>query len=479
MILKYSLLTAFVCITYFLSYKGMKKTKDLKGFAIGNKDMNPYLIGLTMAASISSTATFVINPGFVYTHGLSAFFHYGIAASLGILVAFVLMTKKFRSFGDAKGALTIPDWIYHRYQSRQLSLFFAFINLLSVTFIVLILIGCSFLMMNLFDISQTTGLTIVLLFVFSYVLMGGTYSHAYTNAFQGFMMIFITLFLFIHGLKFFEGGFYESLAPFGEHFARAINPESNLYYSFFSVFVSGFIITFALMLQPHILTKVLYIKQDKDIKKFIITTVVSVLCFNLMLFIGFYAKLAGLDGIAQDKIVKEYIIFQYGTEYSVFITLTLLAAGLSTLDGILVAISTMVVKDIYLPFKNSEGNALKLSRYTLVVVGLISYVIALYPPQYIGLFAQKGVYGLAAASFVPIFFGTIFHKEFSAKSILFIAATGLATHLYLNIWGGFTNPAVSATYGIFTSTAIFVLIQLVNYAMKRTTIKQQEERVSS
>ena len=67
-IFKYALTALFVLLTFGLSYIGMKKTKDMKGYAIGNKDMNPYLIGITMAASIASTATFVINPGFVYVH---------------------------------------------------------------------------------------------------------------------------------------------------------------------------------------------------------------------------------------------------------------------------------------------------------------------------------------------------------------------------------------------------------------------------
>ncbi len=475
MILKYTLLSLFIFITYFLSYKGMKKTNDITSFAIGKKDMNPYLIGLTMAASISSTATFVINPGFVYTHGLSALLHYGITATLGILAAFLLMTKKFRKFGDKTGALTIPDWIFHRYQSRNLSLFFAFINLLSITFIVLILIGCSFLMMNLFDISQTTGLTIILIFVFSYVLMGGTYSHAYTNAFQGFLMLFIAIFLFSHGLKHFDQGFFKTLEGFGHGYASVINPSSNLYYSYFSVFVSGFIVTFALMLQPHILTKVLYIKDDRDVKKFITTTIIGVLCFSLMLFIGFYARIVGIDGVAQDKIVKEYILTEFGAHYSVVITLTLLAAGLSTLDGILVAISTMVVKDIYMPFKNSDQSALKLSRLTLIAIGLISYVIALYPPRYIGLFAQKGVYGLASASFVPLLFGTLYKGSIRVSTIFISSIIGLITHLYLNIWGGYDNPAVSATYAIFLSSITFLILRLIQKSTKTSYNKRSKE----
>ncbi|PCI44064.1 MAG: sodium:solute symporter, partial [Moraxellaceae bacterium] len=71
-IFKYLLVAAYVIVVYGLSWVGMRRTSDLKGFAIGNKDMSPYLVGITLAATISSTATFVINPGFIYTHGLSA-----------------------------------------------------------------------------------------------------------------------------------------------------------------------------------------------------------------------------------------------------------------------------------------------------------------------------------------------------------------------------------------------------------------------
>lgn len=461
MLFKFTLVGLFVAVTYYLSFKGMKKTKCLQSFAIGNKDMNPILVGLTMAASISSTATFVINPGFVYNHGLSAYIHYGIAASLGILTAFVLMTKKFLKHGEVNGALTLPDWIFHRFGSRAMSLFFAVINLLSITFIVLILLGCSFLMMSLFDIGQTTGLILVLLFVFSYVLIGGTYSHAYTNAFQGLMMVFIAMIVFVSGLKYFEGGFISSLQSVSENYALVFNPDSNLYFSFFSVFVSGFVITFALMFQPHIFTKVLYLKNEGDVNKFIATTFVSGLIFSLMLFVGFYARLSGLEGVAQDKVVATFITQEFGVEAGTVIALTMLAAGLSTLDGILVAISSMVVRDLYLPFSknndSSQKSALALSRYTLVIIGIISLVIALYPPKLIGLFAQKGVYGLAAASFVPMLFGTIMSRRLNAKLVFLCAVVGLFSHLYLNLFGGIANPAVSATYGIFLSTGIFFM----------------------
>ena len=470
---KYLITFAYAILVLWLSWVGMRRTHDLKGFAIGNKDMSAYVVGFTLAASIASTATFVINPGFIYVHGLSAFLHYGVSASLGILCAFIVLTRGFLKLGEEHQALTIPEWIYHRYQSHQLRLFFAFINLLSITFVVLILVGCSILMIGLFPVDQKQALVIILVFVFSYVLMGGTYAHAYTNTLQGVMMLFIALFLFFDGLTFLDGGFFSSILAVGENYGSAYNPDSNLYYDFFSVFVSGFIVTFALMLQPHILTKVLYLRGEHDIGKFIGTTVIVGFCFSLILAIGFYARFAGLEIDSQDAVVRDYLLFRFsdsmiGQYVLTFVFLTLLAAGMSTLDGILVSLSAMVINDIVTPLFGQVNNSLLWSRIILVIVGAIALALAWSPPPLIGLFAQKGVYGLAAASAAPILFGVLYKGKIPVSVVFIAAATGLLTHLILNLFLGVFNPAVSATLaiilsiGLVLSWLIFSRVKLVN-----------------
>ena len=457
-IFKYLVVGAYALLVYWLSWLGMRRTRSVEGFAIGNKDMSPYIVGITLAASISSTATFVINPGFVYTHGLSAYLHYGVAGSLGILTAFLVLTRGFLRLGESGAAVTIPQWIFYRYNHRGFSLFFAFINLLSITFVVLILVGCSLLVTGLFPIEQKTALVVVLVFVFSYVLMGGTYAHAYTNSLQGIMMMLVTAVLFVQGWKYFNGDFFGALRSIGEEYASAYNADSNLYSDFFSVFLSGFVITFALMLQPHILTKVLYLRSERDINKFIGTTVVVGSLFMLMLMIGFYARLSGLEVDAQDTVVREYLLQEFGSsvwgEYVlVFIFITLLAAGMSTLDGILVSLSAMVVNDIVQPLAGDRIDGLLLSRWVLVAVGVVGVVLAWTPPPLIGLFAQKGVYGLAAASLVPVLFGVLVRRHIPLWVVMGSAAIGLLLHLWLNLFSGVENPAVSATYAIFASLA--------------------------
>lgn len=397
----------------------------------------------------------------MYTHGLSAYLHFGVAASSGILAALLVLTKGFVRLGNSNGAITIPDWIYQRYQSRRLSLFFAFINLLSITFVVLILVGCSMLVSAMFPVSQQTGLLLVLLFVFSYVLMGGTYAHAYTNAVQGVMMLLIAAILAIGGLHYFDGGFVHSLERIGAEYASVYNSNSELYNSFFSVFAGGFLVTFALTLQLHILSKLLYLKRDGDSWRFIGTATVVGLVYSQMLLVGFYARLAGVDAPAQDAVLVTYLEFEYaasqwGQYLLPFVFVSLLAAGMSTLDGILVSLSAMVVNDIYRPLRphGSEHSGLWLSRWVLVAVGCIAAVLAWNPPPLVGLFAQTGVYGLAAALLVPILFGVLMRTTPPLWLVSIAALTGLGAHLVLNLLLGITNPAVSASVAILCSLGL-------------------------
>ncbi len=147
-------------------------------------------------------------------------------------------------------------------------------------------------------------------------------------------MLAVALLLFAQGLPLFEG-LSRRCAQLMTIMPRSII-QTSLYFSFFSVFASGFIITFALMLQPHILTKVLYLRSEADLGKFIATTVVVGFLFTLVLFIGFLQGFLGLEVSSQDAVVVEYLNHTLiGTDSSglllTFIMLTLLAAGMSTL----------------------------------------------------------------------------------------------------------------------------------------------------
>jgi SSS family solute:Na+ symporter/sodium/pantothenate symporter len=92
----------------------------------------------------------------------------------------------------------------------------------------------------------------------------------------------------------------------------------------------------------------------------------------------------------------------------------------------------------------------------LVAVGALGLALAWEPPPLIGLFAQKGVYGLAAASLVPVLFGVLVRRHIPLWVVVGAAGIGLGGHLLLNLGFGVENPAVSATWAIFAALAFGV-----------------------
>ena len=56
-----------------IAVRGARKTTNIQDFALGSLFFSPTAVGLSLAASMTSAATFIINPGFVSLYGWSGF----------------------------------------------------------------------------------------------------------------------------------------------------------------------------------------------------------------------------------------------------------------------------------------------------------------------------------------------------------------------------------------------------------------------
>lgn len=472
----WTLFLAYVVITSVLALRGLKKTTTLEGFAIGNKDMGPGLVGVTLAASVASTATFVINPGFVYAHGFSALLHFGVAATSGVTLGLIILSKGFRRLGDENHALTLPHWLGAHYKNGAMRTFFALLNLLlAISFVVLIVKGSALVMVATLGIGYATSVVVITLFVFSYIMVGGTYAHAYTNFFQGMLMVAVALLIVGSGLPLLSdgvGSFVDRIAAQDPNLVKAFNPASPLYHDVWGVLVTPFIIGFGLVCQPHILTKALYVRSERDLNRYLLVGASVGFIFASMLLAGLYARVTLPNLATQDAVMATYIQKAFSPMVGVPISVALLAAGMSTMDGILVSASSIAGNDLFLgavgrrlfPDATEEKRgllALSASRYILGAMGVAALVIALDPPVFVGLFAQFGVYGVVAASIAPVTFA-IFVNKVSGRDAFASAIAGVATHLglyiyYLAVAGrsfAQVNPSITASAGAVASVLL-------------------------
>lgn len=178
------LVTLYSAFILYFVVKGALKIKNMSDYAVGNITFSPYAVGLSLAASMTSAATFVINPGFIANYGLSGFISFGIIFPIASVTSLIVLTKSFRKYGDTIKALTLAQWIGTRYQSKRYSLFMAFLSLLLITFIVLIIVALTKVLSKSLNIDELYILISIVVFVFGYMMFGGANSMVYTNTIQ-------------------------------------------------------------------------------------------------------------------------------------------------------------------------------------------------------------------------------------------------------------------------------------------------------
>lgn len=476
------LVAAYVAVVLIFVVRGARSTKSIADYAVGSILFSPVAVGLSLAASMTSAATFIINPGFIALYGLSGVLSYAFVMPVAAMISLTILTKGFRKHGHIVKALTMSQWIGSRYGSPSYSLFFAFLSLLLVTFIVLICVGLTYVLAKTLNVNQLYVLIGIVVFIFGYMMYGGANSMVYTNTIQALIMIVVAFILLGSGYEHFKNGidvFLGELKTIDPNLVKWTNPKSYLFRDYFEIVFCQIVVGVAIVCQPHIITKSLLLKNEKDVNRYLITAVVIQMLFFLVVIAGLYARLTFPDltvnGVAMkmDGIIPAYVVAQFPVYVGLLVVLGLISAGISTLEGLIQALSTTITSDIIKPlfgkyfFNDEEKDKFKLvavNKVVIIVLGVasifISYEQIVHPNLSVGIFAQNGVYAFFAAAFVPILFGTF--MEVVPKAVP-VSASITAVIVHFSVYYGeitwymqvpVKNPAIAAALAIVASLCV-------------------------
>lgn len=481
------MLIAYMAIILILVIKGSLKTKSLKDYAMGSVQFSPFMVGLSVAAAMTSAATFIINPGIVAVYGWSAFISYGVFLPFAALTALVVLSKKFREHGENTGAQTLPQWIGNRFNSLALRNWFAYLSILLLTFLVLICVGLTQVISAALSANPILVLWITIAFIFGYMMFGGANIMVYTNTIQAIVMIVVALILLLSGLDNFNSGwfgFFERLNSIDPLLTSWKRPDSPLFRDYFEIIVAQMIIGFAVVCQPHIITKSMLLKSDKQVNKYLTVAVLVQTLFFLVVFAGFYARFMfpdlSVDGskLATDKIMSVFVVKRFPLMVSLLVIMGLLAAGISTLEGLIQSLSTTLVSDVFKPLFPSveESRWFWIHKLSIVFLGIATGFMSMQqlksPNFSVAMLAQNGVYAFFASAVVPIFCGLFFPKT-KASSLMFAAVFALVTHFsvyyfsltpYMQVQ--VKNPAIPASFGILVSALTVLVFEGINRIKK-------------
>ncbi len=503
-----ALLVVYALVVLFFVVKGAMKIKNITDYAIGNILFSPYAVGLSLAAAMTSAATFVINPGFIANFGISGVLSYGIVLPIAATISLIVLTKSFRKHGQTVKALSLAQWIGTRYHSRNYSFFMALLSMLLITFIVLIVVAIVSVIATALDANPIFVLTGLVVFVFGYMMYGGANSMVYTNTLQALVMLVVGFILLFSGLEHFSegiGGFFRKLADIDPLLVQPVNPESPLFRDYYEIIFAQLVIGIAIVVQPHIITKSLLLKKESDVNKFLFTAVTVELIFFFVVFAGLYARLAfpdlTLDGVPlrNDQIIPTYVVWLFsdtgmGAFVGLLVVLGLISAGMSTLEGLIQSVSTSITSDIVKPLVKKgmlkDHQLIFANKVAIVVLAMVTWVIArdqiLNPNLSVAILAQNGVYAYFSAAFIPVIFG-IFFKNIRTFIPFTASITAILVHftvyygmgIMVESWGldlGFftkfvvgtvKNPAIAASTAIVVSTVVALVLMVFDKNKKQ------------
>lgn len=457
------------------SSKYVRKTDSfLQEYFLGGRSLGGFVLAMTMVTTYGSASSFLSGPGAAYNEGLG-----WVLLSMAQLVTgyFVLMIlgKKFAIVTRQYKAVTIVDFLKERYQSKWVVILSA-ISILIFLFSAMSAqwIGGGRLIESLTGLPYLSSLLIFSVSILIYVIIGGFRSIALTDAIQGVVMVLGTLILLI-GVIIAGGGIPQIISDMAAENPNLITPfgaEGTLtpaYVSSFWVLVGVGVVAL-----PQIAIRTMSYKNSKSMHRAIIisTSVVGFIMLNMHLIGAF--SIPVLPGIEVGDTVMPLVAQEVLPNWLTGIVLAApMAAIMTTVNSLLLLVSSTIVKDVYLNYiqpKAPEKKVRSLSMGITAALGVIVILLSLNPPDLIIWLNLFSMGGLEATFIWPIVLG-LYWKTGNKYGALTSMIVGVTSYIIFENFYPQPFGMHSVVTAIVLSLIGYVVMSLITKEKVKTRIE--------
>ncbi|MBC7324437.1 MAG: sodium/proline symporter, partial [Moorella sp. (in: Bacteria)] len=316
------------------------------------------------------------------------------AQAVAFPMAWFLLAKRMRLMAEVRNVLSLPDAVAARYRSNGARFWMA----VALLFGVLGYLGTQVqamgvVMQTIFGIDLVTGALIGLAILTIYTMMGGILAGVYTDFFQGVIMIFASVGVFLWCMNV-GGGMTNISNNVALADPKLMGPWGGMpimtaltWYFLFAIGNAG---------QPHMATK-LYMTRDIYRLKWggFVSAVAYALCALLWMSLGLTMRSLVESGkhapLANPDLTATTFLMEYTPEVLAGIVLAgLMAAIMSTGNSFLNLGAAALVRDIPQAFGKKVENEVFWARLATLGLVVVSTFFALYMKT---LVALLGVFG--------------------------------------------------------------------------------------
>ncbi|MEE0420951.1 MAG: sodium/proline symporter PutP [Lachnospiraceae bacterium] len=477
---------AYLCMMLVVGAFYMKRNKNADDFFLGGRGLSGWVAALSAQASDMSGWLLMGLPGAVYALGTGQAW-IAIGLFIGTVLNWICISSRLRRYTiRANNSVTFPEYLENRFHDKKKVLLLISSIVIVIFFLVYTasaLAAGGKLFASVFGMDYTVALTIGAAVILAYTFMGGFMAVCTTDFIQGMLML-VGLLVVPIVAYFVMGPSNLSANLAASDVAGGVDSYLNLFHNGGKPYSAVDIISqigwgLGYCGMPHILTRFMAVKSEKELKKSRVIAIIWVaISLGMAVVIGvvgraylFPAILGSEGAVSTENVFIEMITKLFTSDIALpfvggIFLCGILAAIMSTADSQLLITASSASKDIYQGVINPKANdkkVLMISRGTVIVVAVVAYLIALDPNSSIMGLVSNAWAGLGAA-FGPTIVLSLFWKRTNLAGAVAGIVSGGATVIlwdYIPLAGGQTLGAATGLYSLVVGFAISLLLIVV------------------
>lgn len=458
-----------ILITYFaLTFGGGfllgRKPMDSESYFMSNRDLNTFRLFLTLIATNFSALFFLGFAAEGYRVGYSYYAMVAIGTSLAG-VGFYLIGQRAWSLGKEHGYITPVEIIgaLTNHEPTRLAFLFTFLFFM-FPYVAIQPIGAGLILENLTDgaIPYNWGVVFMTLFIILHIILGGMRGVVSLDVKNGILML--SLMVAAVGVILFQlGGISEVHATLLQNDPDLFSPKGkNDHFTPKKWFSFMILFGCSVAMLPQLFSRFLISKSSKILQRStLLYTIIPIFLFILPVMIGMMGTInfPGLEEKKTDGILTQMLIFHTPKWFAALILTGALAAFVSTMDSVLLALATITSRDLLAPLGiTSERGQIFGAKCSIVVFAMISLAIAFNPPDTIFQIGKLALSGMAVLFPVAL----LILRKNALRPIFYFFAVILGEFVLLGVslkW--FAMPGFDGWLPVVPGFAVACLVLLI------------------
>lgn len=457
---------AIALVTAFLSREG--RSRNMSDYFLGNRQMGGFVSAMSYSATTYSAFMLVGLAGLTYSGGVGALGFELIYLSGVTLV--VIFGPRFWLVGQKYGYVTPSEMLGHRYDSRKVAVVTALTScVFLIPYAAVQLAGVGYLVSGMSNgaVSFTSGTILATIMAIVFSLVAGLRSVAWTDSLQAIMMVIsatLVVIFVVHRL----GGAGEFFSTLSTDHSGALSVPGNGFFTF-SVFLGMTLpwIFFSIS-NPQVSQRLYTPRSMRDLRTMLLGFMVFGFIYTLVSVIWGFAALQRFPDLATGDLATPMLLASdlVPTVLGVIVMIGIIAAAVSTIDSIMLTLSSMVTRDVYRLVKDgaTERQQLTVGKFILPVIALLAFGFAQLEINLIAVLSVSASAGLLVM--VPPIIGAFFWKRGTAPGVICATVVAGGVVLLLELTSTRLLGQGSGVWGLLLSLALFVGVSLATPAPK-------------